>query len=101
MRTGRRVIGAVMVAAAVWAARPAGAQVLADRLPADTVVYVGWAGTDALGPAYEKSHMKGLIDTLKLPELVAAQIAAARQQARPEQAAEGQLLEEWMAAHKR
>jgi prepilin-type processing-associated H-X9-DG protein len=38
------------------------AQALADRLPADATVYIGWRGTDDLGPGYATSHLKALID---------------------------------------
>ena len=38
------------------------AQTLADRLPADATIYIGWRGTDDLGPGYATSHLKALID---------------------------------------
>jgi len=47
----------------------AGAQPLADRIPADAIVYVGWKGADALGPAYDASHLKAVIDASNLCEL--------------------------------
>src|SRR5688572_1676395 len=45
------------------------AQPLADRLPADAILYVGWAGADKLGPAYAGSNLKGVLDASNLPEL--------------------------------
>ncbi len=39
------------------------AQPLADRLPADTMVYVGWAGCDSLADAYDQSKLKKLYAT--------------------------------------
>ena len=39
----------------------ASAQPLADRVPADALVYVGWMGSQNLGPAgYEGSHLQAL-----------------------------------------
>ncbi len=37
------------------------AQPLADRVPGDALLYVGWAGTQQLGEAYEKSHFKAVM----------------------------------------
>src|SRR5688572_29502597 len=45
------------------------AQPLADRLPSDAILYVGWAGVEKLGPAYSGSHLKGVMDASNLPEL--------------------------------
>jgi prepilin-type processing-associated H-X9-DG protein len=49
----------------------ASAQTLADRVPADAVAYVGWRGTEALGPGYDASHLKGVIDASAFPQLLA------------------------------
>jgi prepilin-type processing-associated H-X9-DG protein len=62
------VVAVVLVAAAVIPGR-ATAQPLADRLPADALLYVGWAGAEKLGPAYAQSRLKGVIDASSLPEL--------------------------------
>jgi hypothetical protein len=40
----------------------ASAQPLADRVRADAIVYFGWSGTSAIGPGYEGSHLKAVID---------------------------------------
>lgn len=37
--------------------------------PDDAVVYVSWAGTKQLGPAYANSRLKGLVDDAKLSDL--------------------------------
>jgi hypothetical protein len=60
-----RVIAAV---AAVVLSLPlvAGAQPLADRLPGDTMLYVGWVGRNNLGDAYERSHTKAVLDASTL-----------------------------------
>ena len=46
------------------------AQPLADRVPADAILYVGWQGTDSLGPGYDKSHLKAVLDSSNLPQLL-------------------------------
>ena len=46
------------------------AQPLADRLPPDALVYVGWAGADALSPQYRDSHLKAVLDAGNTPKLV-------------------------------
>src|SRR5579862_8825172 len=46
------------------------AQPLADHLPADTILYVGWSGTDSLGPGYDESHLKAVLDSSNLRELI-------------------------------
>ncbi|MGB7158599.1 MAG: DUF3352 domain-containing protein [Tepidisphaeraceae bacterium] len=50
-------------------ATSASAQPLADRIPADAIVYVGWKGTSSLGPEYDGSHTKGVVDASALPQL--------------------------------
>ena len=68
---GRGGVAAWLVVMAVLAtAAAAPAQPLADRVPADAVVYVGWRGAEALGPGYATSHLKGVIDASSLPQLV-------------------------------
>ena len=42
------------------------AQTLADRVPADAAVYIGWKGTDDLGAAYSDSHLKALVDASEI-----------------------------------
>src|SRR5690348_6519330 len=43
-------------------------QPLADRLPADTIVYVGWAGSQSL-EGYDQSHLKAVLDASNIPAL--------------------------------
>jgi hypothetical protein len=47
------------------------AQTLADRLPGDTVFYLGWKGVDSLGPDYDQSHLKAIADASHLRQLLA------------------------------
>lgn len=54
-------------------------QALADRVPSDAVVYVGWQGADALADPYAKSRLRAVVDATDarqllgdfIPELVA------------------------------
>ena len=58
-----RTFPAALVALAIALhARPAPAQPLADRAPADTVAYVGWAGAQSPGAGYPGSHLEGLVE---------------------------------------
>jgi Protein of unknown function (DUF3352) len=55
---------------ALAAAPRAAAQPLADRVPQDALVYVGWAGAEHLGPGYEQSNLKAFLDASNIPELI-------------------------------
>jgi prepilin-type processing-associated H-X9-DG protein len=45
-------------------------QALADRLPGDAEIYVGWSGTDSIGPGYDQSHLKAILDASQLRQFV-------------------------------
>jgi prepilin-type processing-associated H-X9-DG protein len=45
------------------------AQPLADRVPDDAMLYVGWAGAETLGEAYKGSNLKAILDNSKIREL--------------------------------
>ena len=70
----RKRMLALLVAAIACVPTFAWAENDADRVPADAVAYLHWAGEDAMGPAYAASHMKGLFDTLKLQQLLLDQM---------------------------
>ena len=55
----------LLAAPAAWAESP-----LADKVPGDALAYVGWRGADELGPAYDKSHLKGIADALEVQTLL-------------------------------
>lgn len=40
----------------------AAAQPLADRIPKDAIIYVGWRGADQMGAGYDASHLKAVLD---------------------------------------
>ena len=42
---------------------------LADRVPADAIVYVGWQGSRAAGPAYQASRLKQLVDVSDIGQM--------------------------------
>lgn len=44
------------------------AQSLANHVPADAIIYVGWRGGSNLGPGYEASHLKAILDGSNIPE---------------------------------
>ena len=46
------------------------AQPLAEHVPQDALVYIGWAGAEHLGPAYQQSNLKAFLDASNIPELV-------------------------------
>src|SRR5258705_5285543 len=55
--------------ALLFSSIPALAQPMADRVPADAMVYIGWQGSESLGAPYEKSHLKAVIDSSNIPQL--------------------------------
>ena len=46
------------------------AQPLADRLPSDAVIYVGWRGADSMGPGYSTSHLKAVLDASDFAQVI-------------------------------
>src|SRR5437867_5710049 len=64
------------ICAALLVTTPLLAQPLADRVPTDAIVYVGWRGGDNLGPQYEGSHLQAVLN--------AADFAAAWEKLRPQ-----------------
>jgi hypothetical protein len=68
---------------------------LADRAPADAIGFVSWAGSDALGKSYNNSHLKGLVETFKVPELIAQSIdKKASQETDPDKKAQQQAAKD-------
>lgn len=54
-----RLCGLVVILLAPAAVQ---AQALADKVPADAIVYAGWRGVDDLGPGYSQSNLKAVLD---------------------------------------
>src|ERR671913_872745 len=63
----RRLVLALLVVS--FLTRISSAQPLADRIPADAVIYVGWRGSSNLGPAYDGSHTKAVVEASGFPQL--------------------------------
>jgi hypothetical protein len=57
------------------------AEGLADRVPSDAVVYVGWEGADKLKGAYEGTHLKAVMDASSLPEFLEKKLPGLLEQA--------------------
>jgi prepilin-type processing-associated H-X9-DG protein len=57
-------IGVALPARAATATVPLG-----DRVPGDAIVYVGWAGSDALAPKYDASHLKNIMAASEMPKM--------------------------------
>ncbi len=45
------------------------AQALADRVPADTIFYVGWQGVESPGPGYDGSHLQAVLNESNMPRV--------------------------------
>jgi prepilin-type processing-associated H-X9-DG protein len=70
-RIPSRSTAIVFVLVALLSASPrVSAQPLADRIPADALVYVGWAGAEHMGPGFEQSRLKAVLDASDFPRLV-------------------------------
>src|SRR5437868_11486251 len=48
----------------------AAGQALSDRVPADVLIYVGWRGSDGLGPGFQASNLKAVLDESNIPQLL-------------------------------
>src|SRR4051812_16350897 len=58
------IIVLTCVTSASYAAPP-----LADRVPGDALIYIGWTGSQSLPSGYEGSHLKAVLADSSLPEL--------------------------------
>lgn len=56
----------LLIAVVVGLVSPLLAQPLADRVPEDAIVYLGWCGTDSMPPEYKDSHLKAVLDASNL-----------------------------------
>jgi hypothetical protein len=81
---------AAVLAASLTAAARAGA--LDDRVPQDSIFYVGWAGADTLGPQYANSNLKGILDASQIPDFVSKQLPKLIDMARAQNPAAPQII---------
>ncbi len=63
-----RLISAAFAVALLLVA-PALAQPLADRVPDDSIIYLGWCGSESVPSTYQGSHLKAVLDNSKMREL--------------------------------
>jgi prepilin-type processing-associated H-X9-DG protein len=70
-----RVLISACVAVVLFAST-AFAQPLIERVPDDAFVYVGWAGTEALGPAYHNSKLRKFLNATAFEQLMADTLPA-------------------------
>ena len=68
-RTGCLFASMLLSISMVLTSPPAHAQALADRIPQDAVAYVGWSGSESMGPGYAGSHLKAVIEASNLAQL--------------------------------
>ena len=57
------LLAVVLVPVAAWG------QPLADKVPADALIYVGWRGTEAMAADYGESRLKAVLDESNVPAL--------------------------------
>jgi prepilin-type processing-associated H-X9-DG protein len=66
------------------------AQSLVERIPEDAIFYLGWRGSEALGPAYANSHLAAVVNASNFQGLIdqtIPQLLAKLPPDKPEQAA--------------
>src|SRR5690348_11262347 len=83
-----RLIATALFASVLFSSARAHAQVLADRVPSDAIVYAGWAGSDTLGPAYDASNLKKFLDAFDVPRLLNEGVKAGMARQADQQAAQ-------------
>jgi prepilin-type processing-associated H-X9-DG protein len=70
------VRAAVVLSFIIAVVAPAGALLaqpvppLADRVPADAIVYVGWRGAQDFPDSYHKSHLKAVLESTQIKQFV-------------------------------
>lgn len=67
----------VLVAAVAFSFTSALAQPLANAIPDDALIYVGWSGASNLGPDYDASHLKAFLDKSSIRPFIERTIPAA------------------------
>lgn len=59
-----------MFVALLLVAGSAVGQPLADRVPADALIYFGWGGSETMGPGYAGSHLEAVLKDSQMSELL-------------------------------
>jgi hypothetical protein len=86
-----RTISTLLIAF-TFIASSAFAQPLADKVPANPLIYVGWRGSDDLGPAYADSHTKALLAESNIPAVFNDMVPRAVARVARENAQAGEAL---------
>jgi prepilin-type processing-associated H-X9-DG protein len=71
------------------------AQPLADHVPADAMIYVGWRGSADLGPEYAQSNLKAVLDDSQVADFIdrfLPEVIDKIGQMNPEAAGVGQII---------
>jgi prepilin-type processing-associated H-X9-DG protein len=66
----RTWVASLTVLVIVFATTSSPAQPLADRLPDGALIYVGWVGSDNMGPGYAGSHLEAVLKESKFSDFV-------------------------------
>lgn len=66
----KRVLSRIAVCCCLMFTGMAQAQSLANRIPADALIYADWQGTEQLQPVYQGTHLKALVDASTFPEFL-------------------------------
>ena len=69
MRNLLTILAAMWISVAVTTRGAVASAPLADRVPGDAIMYLGWAGSDPLLPKYDSSHLKNVIAASDLPRM--------------------------------
>lgn len=70
-------------------------QPLADRVPSDAVVYVGWVGTGALAGPYQGTHLQGIMEHSDIPQLADRVLPRLLERLREDDADTAELIEQF------
>src|SRR3954470_15017019 len=65
----RRVLVIALILISPLAASFAQAQPLSDRVPADSLLYIGWQGSESMPASFANSHAKALLDASNIPKV--------------------------------
>lgn len=65
----KRLMAIMAAAVTTMIGASAHAQPLADRLPGDAQLYIGWAGANSVGGEFEQTHLKAVLAESRVREL--------------------------------
>jgi prepilin-type processing-associated H-X9-DG protein len=74
------------------------AQALADRVPGDAMLYIGWNGIDSMGPGYDGSHLKAMMEASEFQKFLSESIPSLLKNIAQQDAQTGQMLQQILGA---